>query len=118
MIRNLIVTCLMLMAFMPVSAKKSEANIDLSGEWRFAIDREDKGVQEKWYNQSLADKVNLPGSMTTNGKGDDITLKTPWTGTLNDASYFTIARYEKYRQADNIKVPFFLQPVKYYVGAA
>lgn len=118
MIRNLIVTCLMLMALMPVSAKKSEANIDLSGEWRFAIDREDKGVQEKWYNQPLADKVNLPGSMTTNGKGDDITLKTPWTGTLNDASYFTIARYEKYRQPDNIKVPFFLQPIKYYVGAA
>jgi len=118
MIRNLIVTCLMLMALMPVSAKKSEGNIDLSGEWRFAIDREDKGVQEKWYNQPLAEKVNLPGSMTTNGKGDDITLKTPWTGTLNDASYFTIPRYEKYREADNIKVPFFLQPVKYYVGAA
>ena len=107
-----------MMALMPVIAKKTEGNINLSGEWRFAIDREDKGIQEKWYNQSLADKVNLPGSMTTNGKGDDITLKTPWTGTLNDASYFTIPRYEKYRQPDNIKVPFFLQPVKYYVGAA
>lgn len=118
MIKKLILTCLIMMALMPVIAKKTEGNINLSGEWRFAIDREDKGIQEKWYNQSLADKVNLPGSMTTNGKGDDITLKTPWTGTLNDASYFTIPRYEKYRQPDNIKVPFFLQPVKYYVGAA
>ncbi len=33
-------------------------------------------------------------------------------------SYFTDKKYEKYRQPGNIKIPFWLKPVKYYKGAA
>jgi hypothetical protein len=92
--------------------------IDLSGTWRFQVDSLDKGVSEKWFDQKLNDQINLPGSMTTNGKGNDITINTPWTGSIVDSSWFFKPEYAKYRQPGNIKVPFWLQPLKYYKGAA
>jgi hypothetical protein len=92
--------------------------IDLAGKWLFQIDSLDKGVTEKWFDRHLSDHVILPGSMTTNGKGDDITLHTPWTGSIFDSSYYHKPEYAKYRQPGNIKVPFWLQPVKYYKGPA
>jgi len=99
--------------------KSKEVNkIDLSGQWNFQIDSLDKGVKEKWFNKKLAGKIKLPGSMTTNGKGDDITINTPWTGSIVDSSWFFKPEYAAYRQPGNIKVPFWLQPVKYYKGAA
>ncbi|GAA4796721.1 glycoside hydrolase family 2 TIM barrel-domain containing protein [Olivibacter ginsenosidimutans] len=93
--------------------------IDLSGSWAFAIDSLDQGVKEKWFNKKFGDKVRLPGSMTTNGKGDEITLKIHWTGdTRPDGAYWKDSSYAKYRQPENIKVPFWLQPNKVYVGPA
>ncbi|MEO8403753.1 MAG: sugar-binding domain-containing protein [Chitinophagaceae bacterium] len=92
--------------------------IDLSGEWLFQTDPTDIGVTQKWFNKQLADKVKLPGSMATNNKGDEITIHTKWTGSIFDSSWFLKNEYAKYRQPGNIKVPFWLQPVKYYVGAA
>ena len=62
--------------------------INLSGEWRFKADPEDKGISESWFLKKLDEKVQLPGSMTTNGKGDDISLNTPWIGSIVDSSYF------------------------------
>jgi hypothetical protein len=96
----------------------AEKQIDLSGEWRFATDREDKGISEKWFNKLLTDKVILPGSMSTNGKGDDISLKTKWTGQIVDSSFFKSPAYARYRVPGNIKIPFWLQPLKHYQGAA
>lgn len=98
--------------------KTSENKIDLSGAWNFQIDSLDKGFEQKWYDRKLEDHIMLPGSMTTNGKGNDITLHTPWTGTIEDSTWFKSPEYAKYRVAGNIKVPFWLQPVKYYKGAA
>ena len=49
--------------------------IDLSGEWQFQMDPQDRGDEEKWYETTLPETVRLPGSMVENGKGDDITLK-------------------------------------------
>ena len=95
-----------------------QQKIDLSGEWKFAIDPTDKGISEKWFNQSLTDKVTLPGSMSTNGKGDDISLTTKWTGQIVDSSYYKSPEYAKYREPGNIKIPFWLQSLKHYQGAA
>ena len=92
--------------------------IDLSGTWKFAADPSDKGISEKWYARQLPDKVTLPGSMSTNGKGDDITLTTKWTGQIVDSSYFKNPEYAKYRLPGNIKIPFWLQSLKHYQGAA
>ena len=97
--------------------RKNDVNyIDLSGEWNFQIDSLDKGENQQWFAKNLDDKISLPGSMTTNGKGDDVTLNTPWTGSIIDSSWFFKPEYAKYRQPENIKIPFWLQPVKYYRG--
>lgn len=97
---------------------KNNFTIDLSGKWFFQTDPSDEGIAQQWFNKKLDDIVKLPGSMTTNGKGEDITVKTPWTGSIVDSSWFIKNEYAKYRQAGNIKVPFWLQPVKYYKGGA
>ena len=52
--------------------------LDLSGKWRFAVDRSDQGVTGRWFETRLTDEVSLPGSMLTNGKGDPVNLQTPW----------------------------------------
>lgn len=95
-----------------------QAQISLQGKWRFKIDANDEGVKGKWYSTQLPETVNLPGSMAENLKGDDITLKTKWTGSIYDSSYFFHPRLEKYRQAGNLKIPFWLTPAKHYTGVA
>ena len=92
--------------------------IDLKGSWQFKIDSTDKGEKEQWFNKNLDGNITLPGSLTTNNIGNDITLTTPWTGDIIDSSYFIKPEYAKYREPGNIKVPFWLQPTKYYKGAA
>jgi hypothetical protein len=93
-------------------------NLSLAGEWKFKIDSLDLGIKEKWYNDLAVESVRLPGSLAENGKGDEVTLKTDWTGEIVDRSYYNEKKYEKYRQPGNIKIPFWLKPVKYYKGAA
>jgi hypothetical protein len=93
-------------------------SLSLAGDWKFKIDSLDQGLQEEWYNTKFTENIRLPGSMAENGKGNDITLKTDWTGDIVDKSYFKDSRYEKYRQPGNIKIPFWLKPLKYYKGVA
>ncbi|HET6558188.1 MAG TPA: beta-glucuronidase [Prolixibacteraceae bacterium] len=91
---------------------------DLAGKWQYALDPADKGMEEQWYNKSFQDTLLLPGSLTSNGIGENITLSTPWTGQIVDSSYYKNPEYARFREAGNIKIPFWLQPVKYYKGAA
>ena len=108
------------LAILALSCQKPvvQQKIDLAGTWQFAMDPADKGVAESWFNQALSDTLHMPGSLTSNGKGDDITLFTPWTGQIVDSSFYTNLEYAKFREPGNIKIPFWLQPVKYYKGAA
>ncbi|HEY0668633.1 MAG TPA: glycoside hydrolase family 2 TIM barrel-domain containing protein [Sphingobacteriaceae bacterium] len=92
--------------------------IDLSGQWYFRIDSLDQGEEQRWYAQTLHEEIKLPGSLTTNGKGQEVTVNTPWIGGIVDSSWFFNPKYAKYRQPGNVKIPFWLQPVKYYKGAA
>ncbi len=98
--------------------KFSRENMSLAGDWNFRIDSLDQGINDKWYNEKLPEIIKLPGSMAENGKGDEVTVNTDWTGDIVDRSYFTDKKYEKYRQPGNIKIPFWLKPVKYYKGVA
>ena len=97
----------------------AQGNLSLAGEWQLRVDPDDKGLREDWYKPSYAftDTVKLPGSLTTNGKGNPVTLDTPWNGEIIDSSYFFADRYKKYRQ-DPIKIPFWLKPDHYYAGPA
>lgn len=81
--------------------------IDLSGSWTFSTDSMD------WSRM-----IELPGSMASNGLGEDISVTTDWTGGIIDSSYYFSPLYAKYREVGNVKVPFWLQPVKYYKGKA
>jgi hypothetical protein len=108
------INILLLAATMAATAQ----TLPLAGQWRFKIDQEDKGVTEKWFLQNLDDHIRLPGSMAQNGKGDDISLKTPWTGTIYDSSFYFNPHLAKFRKPGNIKLPFWLTPSKYYVGPA
>jgi hypothetical protein len=96
----------------------AQETIDLSGVWRFAIDRGDLGITQKWYARPLDDFIELPGSMLENRKGDRVTAYTQWTGSLYDSTYYYSPAMEKYRQPGNIKFPFFLTPDYHYTGVA
>ena len=93
---------------------------DLSGNWSFQLDRNDVGEKEGWYKPDFRynDEILLPGSMPERLKGDDVTVNTQWVGGLYDSSYYRNPYMEKYRIEGNVKVPFFLTPVKHYVGKA
>lgn len=92
--------------------------LKLNGDWQFKMDPQDVGITQKWYNQTFGETIYLPGSMPERKKGLDITLKTPWTGSIYDSSFYYTPRLEKYRQTGNIKIPFMLTPEKHYVGVA
>lgn len=88
--------------------------IDLSGLWQFEMDA--KGVLKP--NAKFKDVIELPGSMLQRGKGNKPTVKTVWTGSLYDSSYFHNPYMKKYQTEDNFKLPFFLTPDFHYVGVA
>ena len=110
--------CLSVLAAWSFSALATSDSLPLAGQWRFQLDRADVGVNEAWFNRPLSDKITLPGSLPAQGIGDDVTVNTKWIGGIVDRSWFTAPEYEKYRQPGNVKVPFWLQPEKYYAGAA
>lgn len=98
---------------------EDELNIDLSGNWGFKIDSLDQGIQDKWFDATLLDTISLPGSMAENGKGNDITVETNWTGSMwNDSLWYKSDDMKKYRQKGNVKVSFWLSPEKVYYGPA
>ena len=116
--KKILIFGMMLVIVMIACGEKIENKISLAGTWQFALDPSDKGISEGWFKTRLKDTLSLPGSLTSNGIGDDITLTTPWTGQIVDSSFFKNPEYAKYREPGNIKIPFWLQPLKYYKGAA
>lgn len=100
------------------ACQTSQETCSLSGQWHFALDSADNGEGEQWFSKTLESHVHLPGSLQEQGYGEDIGIKTAWTGRVVDKSWYTAPEYAKYRQPGNIKVPFWLNPDKHYVGVA
>jgi hypothetical protein len=92
--------------------------ISLSGTWGFRLDADSVGETEQWYRQTFADTIQIPGSLQEQNYGWNVVVSTGWTGDIVDRSWFTEKIYEKYRQPGQIKLPFWLTPVKHYVGEA
>lgn len=78
-------------------------SLDLSGAW---------SVQLK---DATASPVELPGSLQTQGLGDDVDEHTRWVGKLQDTSWLPNASIQ---QDGSFKVAGWLQPKKHYVGPA
>ncbi|MDR0815046.1 MAG: hypothetical protein LBN37_04760, partial [Bacteroidales bacterium] len=114
---NVLKSILTITAFCLFSCTQ-EKQIDLSGQWSFALDPEDAGISEQWYAKPLTGAIQLPGSLQEQGYGEDVGVQTGWTGQIVDNSWFTSEEYAPYRQRGNIKIPFWLQPDKHYVGVA
>ncbi len=114
-LKNISVTCLLLLGL----AANGQNTINLQGEWQFTIEK-NKASSSKApaVPKKFKEKVILPGSMLTNGKGDIVTPSTKWVGSLYDSSYFHNPKMEPYRHPGKMKFPFFLTPERHFVGNA
>ncbi|HEU6448274.1 MAG TPA: hypothetical protein VFV23_07550 [Verrucomicrobiae bacterium] len=111
---------MLLLALLIPACGHSAESITLAGQWRFALDRNDVGISEKWFSKKLADKIQLPGILQAQGYGDDISTNTPWVLTLGDA-WWKLQSPElrkHFSQPGHMRVPFLAQPPKHYLGAA
>jgi len=104
-------------AVSPLTVLASET-LDLSGNWRFALDRDDQGVAQQWPGRTLQDRIRLPGILNAQGYGDEISATTPWVLSLYDRSWDLRDDYKAYTQPGQVKVPFLSQPPRHYLGAA
>ena len=92
--------------------------LSLAGKWRCRLGRDIPEPTDAWPVDGDAQTVALPGSLPGHGIGDRVGLDTPWTGGIFDKSFFTSPVYAAYREPDNFKVPFWLQPETYHAGVA
>ena len=105
----------------PVAAETPELRtLSLAGDWRCRLDPKGEGEKLGWGAKPLETTVtaHLPGSLAENGLGDSPSVSTKWTGGVQNSPFFTDPAYAPYRDPANFKVPFWLTPVKYYVGPA
>jgi hypothetical protein len=116
--KNCFIACFIVVCILTAGSALAQNRIDLSGKWDFAIDKEAVGQAQAWSNRTFNDSIRLPASMPEMLKGNDVSLNTLWEGSLYDSSFYYNPRLEKYRQADNLKFPFFLTPDKHYIGWA
>lgn len=107
-----------LFIFLNACQNNQQQTIDLSGEWQFRMDPDDKGIDEKWFEGDFSETVQLPGSMVENDKGYEITLETEWTGGVRNPDWYNDPNYAPYVDPGNVRFPYWLQPLKKYTGAA
>jgi hypothetical protein len=96
---------LFLASFLLLTSAALSAQISLAGRWELASRLPERSV-------------TLPGSLLTNGIGDELSVNTQWTGTLYDSSFYFNPFMEPYRRAGQMKFPFFLTPNRHFVGEA
>jgi len=106
------VSALLLLTFWFAPKAASANPIDLAGTWSVELDRQDRGEADKWFERNLSGKISLPGVLTAQGYGDRPSMQTPWVGNINRV-WFDDPYYKQYQTADNIKMPFWLQPDRY-----
>ncbi len=91
--------------------------ISLSGQWSFSLDRNNVGINERWYKHQLPEKILLPGSLQEQGYGDKPSANTQWTSRIG-TQLLSDPRFTEYIQSDDFKCPFWLTPERHYVGKA
>ena len=62
---KLVLACLVAL----VTATTAAETLPLDGSWSFRLDDRREGVAKSWFTSKLPDKVSLPGTTDTNGKG-------------------------------------------------
>ena len=120
---NRLISLIILATTILSCSTKDAAEIDLSGQWKFQMDSSDVGISEKWFAENLSDTIELPGSMTINGKGNPVGYDTKFTGNSwkeyeEGKSWFDDENYKPYLSDDEFRYPFWLISDVYYTGAA
>lgn len=95
--------------------------ISLADIWRFALDRDNAGVEAGWFNKPLATeaRISLPGILQTQGFGDEIRADTKFVAALpRDMRWYLLPQYKPYTVPGNVQVPYLSQPVRHYLGVA
>lgn len=91
---------------------------NLDGTWTYRLDPNNLGEKEEWFDNDFSETLLLPGSLNTNGIGNDVDINTKWTGSMWNKDWYESDFYAKYRSPENIKVVFWLTPDRHYVGKA
>lgn len=122
-IMNRLLGLIIITASLMSCSNRDTTEIDLSGEWKFKMDEQDIGLVEMWYADNLSEKVQLPGSMAINGKGNDPGIDIAWTGNFwkefdDGKQWFDHESYKPYLNEDKFRFPFWLVPEKKYTGSA
>lgn len=98
-------------------SQDSPSVMDLSGKWELSYDSSHTNhLVSNTYKFDTV--IILPGSIAEQGLGFDVDSVTRWTGNFWNMAYFQDTAYSLYRTPGNIKVPFWLQPRKVFVGKA
>ena len=101
-------------------AEVERERLDLAGIWRFELDRDDAGLDERWFSRPLLAQIQLPGVLQSQGFGDEISDETPWVLGLGGAWWKLQAEELRnaFSQPGRCEVPFLSQPPRHYLGAA
>jgi hypothetical protein len=59
----------LILAFCAASVSADDNWINLAGQWRFALDTNNTGVKDKWFEKTLDDAIQLPGTTDEYHKG-------------------------------------------------
>jgi hypothetical protein len=106
------------LAFLLSLSCAASESVPLAGDWRFALDASDVGINAQWFNSNLVNHIRLPGALQSQGYGSEISITTPWVLSLYDRNWFLRADYQAYTNTGNVKVPFVCQPPRHFLGAA
>ncbi len=91
--------------------------IPLAGTWRFQLDRDNVGIDQKWWANRLPDHVQLPGLLQAQGYGDPPGPQSQWLAGIG-LKRANDPLFAPYFHGREFLSPFFLTPPRHYVGAA
>ncbi|MCV9387337.1 sugar-binding domain-containing protein [Reichenbachiella ulvae] len=116
---NILIQSVFLMAWFTLVSCDETSFVDLSGQWMYRLDTVEVGEQEKWFTQHFEENgLFLPAALRDQNIGHTPSVETQWTGGIYDSSWYFLPEMAKYRNAVPSKFPFWLTPVKRYVGKA
>lgn len=118
--KNVFLIVFLQLVFSACFSQNKNLEIDLAGEWRFALDQKDEGIAEKWFSDQLKNSLRLPGSCLEQGYGEIPSMESEWTvGKGYSEKIDKIPHFKPYMEKDGeFRHPFWWTPDRLYQGAA
>ncbi len=120
---KMLLAALAILGSSPIHANDTMNEINLAGEWAFATDAEDVGLEEKWFRKHFDDSIQLPGSMPEQKKGSPVGYDTKFTGSIwktypEGKTWADDENYQPFLKEDEFRFPFWLISEFHYIGPA